>query len=503
MRAWLLLLVLLALACSERSRAVEAERDAEPPLAADAASEPARRDDGGERAIRLDASPRAREGGPAASEDASALPLDARAAADSAPPLPPEPISSPRRLLSIVAHEDDDLGLQSPSLARAVAAGSAVRTVYLTSGDAGFGCESYVVGRERGIRLAYERMLGLSAGEHWQPDTLLELAGKHVRLVTMKAHPVSLVFVGLANAALVDPNKLLALWSRQVASLTTIPDARRAGHVDTYDREQLIELLRALIVDYRADELYTLDSSRIFPPDLPSDHVDHVASALFALAARQRAEVAGGLTQFRGYNILLEPANLSPEESALKEQIFDTYWPHDAKICRGALTTDVCRGGGGPNLQVCDDRDLVYDGFVPRQYGASALLGRTGVVRGAGGSGELACLTAKGRDPGSALELAPCTGDESQRFVLRAHGGITAYDGTLCVSAQGESSGPLLLQPCLAGARTQQLLLTGDGRLRGPDATCVRVEQVTPSVVDCDGLPAKPGFALEERPPGS
>ncbi|WP_410721392.1 PIG-L family deacetylase, partial [Burkholderia sp. SIMBA_048] len=56
--------------------------------------------------------------------------------------------------LAFVAHLDDDLLFMNPDIASNVAAGGCVRVVYLTASDAGEG-DTYMLGRERGVRAAY------------------------------------------------------------------------------------------------------------------------------------------------------------------------------------------------------------------------------------------------------------------------------------------------------------------------------------------------------------
>src|ERR1019366_7221456 len=58
-----------------------------------------------------------------------------------------------------VAHADDSLLFQSPSLLQNIQSNSYVRTVHLTAGDDGLG-ESYWSEREAGMEAAYAQMAG-------------------------------------------------------------------------------------------------------------------------------------------------------------------------------------------------------------------------------------------------------------------------------------------------------------------------------------------------------
>src|SRR4051812_10260102 len=65
-----------------------------------------------------------------------------------------------RRTLLIVAHQDDDVSMAAEVRER-IAAGEAVQTIYLTSGDASEGCPTYVQGREQGVKVLYASLSGI------------------------------------------------------------------------------------------------------------------------------------------------------------------------------------------------------------------------------------------------------------------------------------------------------------------------------------------------------
>lgn len=410
---------------------------------------------------------------------------------------------APTRVMNVVAHQDDDLGLMVPTLAHWIRDGVPVRTVYLTAGDAVFGCESYVVGRENGIRRAYEKMAGLTpsaTADYWREE-LVTVGDKHVRQVSLRDKPVSLVFVGLSNGATDDASPLLMLWNGETASAATLPDSRRQGFVDSYDREALIELLRALIVLYAPDHLNTLDSSGIWPPFIPFEHPDHVASAFFALAAKQRTRRATTMRLHRAYNMLLEPENLGAAEQALKTELFELYWPNDLKICRTVLT-DVCRPSGPANLQLCDDPTLVYSGFMTRTYAFDMVEARTNVsIKGPQRGFGARCLEPAASQLGAVLRLVSCnTTRKQQRFDLTDDGALRLSGSPYCVSASF-APGARGATPVLAScdrSPAQQFALAGNGQLRGPDASCVEARESALVIAACSGASTQLGWSVRE-----
>jgi GlcNAc-PI de-N-acetylase len=112
------------------------------------------------------------------------------------PPAMPPVAAYPRKNLYIVAHQDDDLGLMSPDLINRVRSGEPVRTLYLTSGDAGLDCNDYVREREEGVKQAYAQMAGVAS--EWDVSEI-EVLGKLLRKLELRGSQVSLLFLGLHN----------------------------------------------------------------------------------------------------------------------------------------------------------------------------------------------------------------------------------------------------------------------------------------------------------------
>src|SRR3954468_15649521 len=113
-----------------------------------------------------------------------------------------EPLA-PAQDLAIVAHPADDLLFMQPELATAVAAGTGVTIVYVTS-------DAHAAARLDGLQAAYATLAGdasWSCGE-------LALAGATVQHCRLAAAKLSLVTLGYPDGGGDGsvPNSLLQLW---------------------------------------------------------------------------------------------------------------------------------------------------------------------------------------------------------------------------------------------------------------------------------------------------
>ncbi|MDB4989579.1 MAG: hypothetical protein JWN04_4757 [Myxococcaceae bacterium] len=399
------------------------------------------------------------------------------AAVDAAPAKqdagPPAPVVKQSRTLQFVAHEDDDLGLMSPDLLGNVQRGDPLRTVYLTSGDAGFTCNEYTMSRERGVRAAYALMAGVA--DAWDESEQL-VRGKQVRVLSLHNTNVSLVFMGLHNGGYgesVAPD-LEALWAGKVTQISTRPYDGRS-HVDTYTRTELTDVLLQLTTDFAATRVNTLDSSRLLPMIWPFDHSDHVHSALFALAALLRYDAPHTIGMYRAYNSQFELSNVSSEDAATKLAVFQTYLSHDPKVCPGG-NVKIC-GADVP----CDLSEL-YVGYEDRQYRTAVYANLSGLLRGPASQ----CLQGLVHGDSSTVTLTTCAPkDDSQRFRLPGDSTVRHVESGLCLDASpGTRGSKVELKPC-DQTLNQRFVLTTQAQLRGPDSTCVQGDGTTLSLQEC------------------
>jgi hypothetical protein len=247
----------------------------------------------------------------------------------------------------------------SPDLINRVRSGEPVRTVYLTSGDAGLDCNDYVLEREAGVKLAYAQMAGVESV--WDVREV-EVLGKLLRKLELRGTQISLLFFGLHNGGYnveFQPD-LEMLWSGgrpQIAS--RVLDGRSRS--DMYTRTELISVLRQLLFDWQPTHVNTLDSSRLQPTVWPFDHSDHVHSALFALAALLQYDRPHSVGMYRSYNEQFEQPNVSTQAAADKLAVFQTYLAHDPKICDTGETV-LC------GVKADCDLPAFYVGYEYRQY---------------------------------------------------------------------------------------------------------------------------------------
>lgn len=399
------------------------------------------------------------------------------------------------RTLNIVAHQDDDILGLNPNLAYTVAKGVTVRTVYVTAGDAGFGCQGYWVGREHGMKLFYEKMAGMTPGTGVWTEAPLVLGGKTMRLLSLTGKPISLVFMGLPNQDV----SVRELWSGAIPSLPTVPDTRLPNQ--TYTRAELIETLRLLMVNFDARHVNTLDSSKVWGDSLPFDHPDHVGTGLFALAAKERYTTQHTAAMHRMYNSVFEANNLSAQDTQLRTDLFAVYYPHDRKICTTG-TADVCPEPHITNTQSCDDPNVLYTNFYPFFYPIDFAYGTSGMLRApALTDGTPQCLKANADTAGSALVRAACDPASAlQHWQLRKDGTLRHVGSGRCASstfAAGTRGAGVTLQSCVAGATSQKFSLTTVGQLRGPDATCVQGAGASLTVQECSNNAQQRSWSLQ------
>jgi hypothetical protein len=127
----------------------------------------------------------------------------------------------------IVAHEDDSLLFQSPSLLQNIQSNACVCTVHLTAGDNGLG-ESYWSDREVGMEAAYAQMAGVA--DSWTVSSLT-IGSHQIVLDTLTAQPnITLVFMRLPDGnsgngtgtAMYDYQSLMQLWQGTESTITAV-----------------------------------------------------------------------------------------------------------------------------------------------------------------------------------------------------------------------------------------------------------------------------------------
>lgn len=261
--------------------------------------------------------------------------------------------------LQMVAHPDDDLLFMNPDIIRQVEAGSCVRTVFLTTGDANRDA-SYWRLREEGIRAAYATMAG--ADDSWAVGTL-EVEGHELQLATLEDAPgISLVFMHLPDGnrrgtgnAIHGHQSLMRLWLGEIETIDAVDGT------ETYTSADLRRTLTALIDDFHTDTLRAQDWTIDFRT---GDNADHTAAARYVRAAAARATGTHELMGYAGYPSWTQPANVNGRELGLKADAIMAYAEHDPKMCAHlqcveSLVTAI--RNGRQYVVVAEALDLVAD----------------------------------------------------------------------------------------------------------------------------------------------
>ncbi|KAL4783912.1 putative deacetylase LmbE-like domain-containing protein [Aspergillus varians] len=233
------------------------------------------------------------------------------------------------RTLSVVAHPDDDFLFLNPDILNDINKGFAVRTVYVTAGDAGQSSE-YWRSRQVGAQAAYAQIAGVVNA--WD-ESDAGVPGKNIPLYTLRGKPeVSLAFLHLpdgsmdgAGFASTGQESLEKLWKGQIGRIRTVD-----GSGATYSKQGLIDALTYIIKDYGPDSLNSLDYLHEYGT---GDHSDHTTVGLLTHAAATPSTFPGSVVAYRGYPIKLEQPNVGGTDLAKKKEAFYTYAGYDESVC--------------------------------------------------------------------------------------------------------------------------------------------------------------------------
>jgi LmbE family N-acetylglucosaminyl deacetylase len=234
----------------------------------------------------------------------------------------------------VVAHEDDTLLFQSPSILQDIQSNRCVQTVFLTAGDDG-DTQSYWATREQGAEDGYAAMAGVASS--WTTSTIT-VNGHPMVQDTLNGQPnVTLVFMRLPDGgypdgdgtALYGYQSLKKLWQGTISSIEAVDGST------SYTRSDLITTLGALMTSYAPRWISTQDYVGTFGD---GDHPDHYATADFAEAAHQLYTAPHDFIGFVGYNSQDMSPNVTGVLLTEKQQDFYTYGADDSLECYNAAT---------------------------------------------------------------------------------------------------------------------------------------------------------------------
>jgi LmbE family N-acetylglucosaminyl deacetylase len=235
----------------------------------------------------------------------------------------------------IVAHEDDTLIFQSPTLAQEIESGRCVRSVFLTAGDAGKSA-TYWHSRETGVEAAYALLAGVA--DEWQGSTVTA-AGHTLLLRTLTADPgVSIVFMRLPDGgfpeglgyAATGNQSLMKLWNGGNKASPSITSISAIDGTNSYTYNGLIETLSGLITAFEPRVIGTQDYNETFST---GDHKDHVATAYFVRQAQKSYAKPHTLLAYEGYESSSQPENVGGTLLEAKKSAFYLYGLYDEGAC--------------------------------------------------------------------------------------------------------------------------------------------------------------------------
>lgn len=267
------------------------------------------------------------------------------------------PSCSGQTVMTIVAHQDDDLLFMNPDIQRSIETDACMRTVYVTAGDSGMG-DYYWLGREKGSIAAYSQMAKIPVNA-WQQKTVKLTHSAYAVIATPKHNrDISLIFLrlpdgGLQGEGFADSNydNLAKLRNGTIASI------RSVDKQSSYTNEDLKQAFSKLVSYYAPTEIRSqlARHSTSFP-----DHADHVAVAEYA-SEISKAYIAqtkdrGSMVimkQYRGYPVRELSENVAGEEFTKKMSTFLAYSQQDEAVCH--------------SIEECQQAET-YGGYLGRQY---------------------------------------------------------------------------------------------------------------------------------------
>ena len=180
-------------------------------------------------------------------------------------------------LVTVVAHLDDDLLFVNPGISDKLQTGWCVTTVHLIGGANGANFD-YVKLREKGTRLAYARMAGVT--DAWIESTVM-FGGKPVHRMVLKQQPrVTLLELRMPGGAVRGGKVPLGLMWDQGETITTYPINNDGSNATHYDRAETVATLKQILAP--ATEIYALN-----PDTVPFiEHPDHIYSARITRVVR-------------------------------------------------------------------------------------------------------------------------------------------------------------------------------------------------------------------------
>ncbi|MCB0872870.1 MAG: discoidin domain-containing protein [Thermoleophilia bacterium] len=246
----------------------------------------------------------------------------------------------------ILAHTDDDLVFLNPDVAKDIASGACVRTVYLTAGDEDR-AQWYWGARERGIMAAYAQMAGVANA--WSTSDA-GIAGHPILVRTLVGAPrISLAFMRMPDGILGTGGTLYGNQSLKQLFNGDITQIDTVDGTTSYTAAQLRQTLTALMADRQPQVIRIQDYKGNY---LDPDHSDHLSAAFFSDQAQQNYATPHVTVGYKDNPTRDLPANVAGQELTTNLNAWGAYVPFDALPCGPA---GDCTG-------------TVYETWLQRRY---------------------------------------------------------------------------------------------------------------------------------------
>lgn len=259
-------------------------------------------------------------------------------------------------IVQVVAHEDDDLLFMSPDLMNDINQGHCIRSIYVTAGDAG-GSSLYWLSRQQGTEAAYSKLSG--SNSIWIERIVRLQNNQLITIANPQGNPkISLVFMYLPDGNLrgqgFSGTQNQSLDKLEKGKIDSIGSVYLDSH---FSSSQFEDALTQLFHLYQPTEIRTHSSN---PGSLFIDHSDHLTVGRYAVRAYNtyiskqfEGKVNIPITFYLGYPGHELSSNISGDDLARKEKIFEEYSKFDGGVCR---SIEQCR------------RDPAYGAYLSRQY---------------------------------------------------------------------------------------------------------------------------------------
>ena len=230
----------------------------------------------------------------------------------SAPPAAAAPCT--QKIMTVVAHEDDDLIFINPDIVNDIHAGRCVRTLFVTAGDAGNPYPDSLY-RENGPEAAYAQMAGVADSWATIDDGV---SGRSLTVRALVGAPdVTIAFLRLpdgfpsgSGSSTYSAQSLLKLWNGAISSIRAVDGS------ETYTRSTLIDTIAAMMTAYQPSIIRTQD---YVSPVTDADHSDHLMTGAFTRAASNTYTTTHTTLPYQGYATSSRPENVSGADLTAKQ----------------------------------------------------------------------------------------------------------------------------------------------------------------------------------------